>query len=152
MSSKRTEDQQLAPRAMKCDQMPQTPCPASLSGVPVPIGSNWSGLVVGTKLGTVGTDPSSRKPHPGQNICTVARTIFKNFRLAPSPNGLFCCRELAYPILDGPTRAHTAHTTRLFSFRMIRHTFNAADVGGVGPRMSAASDSGTPSAKPWLPL
>jgi hypothetical protein len=41
---------------------------------------NWSGLLVGTKLGTVETDPSTQEPPPGQDIFTLARIIFRNFR------------------------------------------------------------------------
>jgi len=52
LSSSRTKIQQLARRAMKCDQLPQMPCPVELSGDAITIGSTRSGLVVGTKLGT----------------------------------------------------------------------------------------------------
>jgi hypothetical protein len=44
--------------------MLRIPCPARLFGDAVTIGSAWSGLVVGTKLGTVGTLLPGRNTKP----------------------------------------------------------------------------------------
>jgi hypothetical protein len=54
-STCRTQNQQLAPSAMNCDQVLPMPCPVRLSSDALTLGSSWWGLVVGTKLGTVGT-------------------------------------------------------------------------------------------------
>jgi hypothetical protein len=64
MSSTRTRNQRLARSATVCDHVPRMPCPARLPSDVLTLGSSWSGLVVGTKLGTVGTLESSRAGIP----------------------------------------------------------------------------------------